>query len=44
MLGHRIKPRLEMTITQGNILMSQIRAEKKNYQSKMIPPLLSSER
>ncbi len=45
MLSHRYKPRLEMTVTEGNILMTQIRAEKKVYGSGPQVPLgLSSHR
>jgi hypothetical protein len=31
MLNYRLQPRLGMTAVEGNILMTQIRAEKKNY-------------
>lgn len=31
MNSHRLKPRLGLTKTEGNILMTQIRAEKKLY-------------
>lgn len=38
------KPRLEFTKTQGNILMTQIRAERRPYQCRHEPIFLNSHR
>jgi len=38
MLSHRLTPRLDMNQLQTNILMTQIRAEKKNYECKKERP------
>lgn len=34
MNSYRLKPRLDLTKTEGNILMTQIRAEKKLYNNR----------
>jgi len=45
MLNYRLKPRLEMTAMEGNILMTQIRAEKKNYViPHTVPPTISCQK
>ena len=40
----KFRPRLHMTKTGGNILMTQIRAETKNYMSKPEPIFLGTNR